>query len=256
MKLPEGERVYYQVMPEMMRHNATVVSLEGEHVVLKTKGVQPEMAKGAYLVITGSNYKYYTEVLKSDGALVTVKHLWSENRSYFRVDDFFPVISRKVGGEAQCGKSKIFSGYGIEIQDEAFSDETVNPRLWKMLVAINSKLQMILERLQLESEGLTSVKNMPVNLSASGIRFSMDEKVEIGDFLEVKMLLPKYPPTGILAYGNVVKVSDRNDGTHEVSLHFQNMDDEVRDEIIQYALKRQREIIKKERECKETDTED
>jgi hypothetical protein len=252
MKLHEGENVYYQVMPEMKRHSATIVSLEGEHVVLKPAGAQPKISKGTVLVISGSDYKHYNEVLKVDGALVTVKHLWSENRSYFRVDDFFPVISRKVGSEAQSGASKIFSGYGIEIQDEAFSDETVNPRLWKMLVAINSKLQMILERLQLESEGLINVKNKPVNLSASGIRFTMDEKVEVGDLLEIKMLLPKYPPTGILTYGNVVKVTDKEDGTHEVSLHFQNMDDEVRDEIIQYALKRQREIIKKERERTET----
>ena len=248
MKLLEGERIYYQLMPEMERHSATIVSLEGEHVVFKTTGVQPKIPKGTVLVIPSSDFKYYTEVLKSDGALVTVKHLWSENRSYFRVDDFFPVISRKVGGEAQCGSSKIFSGYGIEIQDEAFPDETVNPRLWKMLIAINSKLHMILERLQLESEGLINVKNKPVNLSASGLRFTMDEKVGIGDLLEIKMLLPKYPPIGILAYGNVVKVHDKEDGTYEVSLHFHNMDDEVRDEIIQYALKRQREIIKKERE--------
>ncbi len=247
MKLREGEGIYYQLMPEMTRFGGTIVSLEGEHIVFKSAQAQTQIAKGAYVVISGSDFKYYTEVLKTDGPLVTVKHLWSENRSYFRVDDYFPVISRKIGDEAECAQSKIFSGYGIEIEDEAFSDETVNPRLWKMLVAINSKLQMILDRLQLESEGLTNVKNRPVNLSASGIRFTMDEKVEIGDMLEIKMLLPKYPPTGILAYGKVVKVKDREDGSHEVSLHFRNMDDEVRDEIIQYALKRQREIIKKER---------
>lgn len=247
MKLREGESVYYQLMPEMTRHSAIIISREGEHIVFKTTGEQPKIQKGLYLVISGSDFKYYTEVIKADEALVTVKHLWSENRSYFRVDDYFPVISRKVGDEAECAQSKIFSGYGIETQDEAFSDETVNPRLWKMLVAINSKLQMILDRLQLESEGLANVKNKPVNLSASGIRFCVDEKVEVGDLLEIKMLLPKYPPTGILAYGKVVKVNEKGDGTHEVSLHFRNLDDEVRDEIIQYALKRQREIIKKER---------
>ncbi len=251
MKLCEGEGIHYQLMPEMKRYSGTVVSLDGEHIVFKSSGQPPGIAKGSYLVITGADFKYYTEVLKEDGELVTVKHLWSENRSYFRVDDYFPVVSRKIGEEAECAASKIFSGYGIEIQDEAFSDETVNPRLWKMLVAINSKVQMILDKLQFESEGLTHVKNRRVNLSASGIRFGMDERVEVGDLLEIKMLLPTYPPTGILAYGKVVKVIDREDGTHEVSLHFHNMDDDVRDEIIQYALKRQREIIKKERERRE-----
>jgi c-di-GMP-binding flagellar brake protein YcgR len=79
------------------------------------------------------------------------------------------------------------------------------------------------------------------------VRFAIDEKVEIGDVIEIKMLLPSYPPIGILTYGNVVRVNDAGNGQYEIALHFLDMEDEVRNEIIKYAVKRQRDIIRKQR---------
>jgi len=171
-----------------------------------------------------------------------------EARGYFRVDDVFPVISRKVTEASPYRKSKVFPGYSMEISYMDVSDGTINPQLWKMLVDINTKLGLILEHLQLESEGLIKAEDMPVNISASGIRFKMKEKVDIGDVIEIKMLLPTYPPVGILTYGNIVQVNDLGNGEYEVALYFSDMDDEVKDEIIQYALKRQREILRKNKQ--------
>lgn len=171
-----------------------------------------------------------------------------EARGYFRVDDVFPVISRKVTEDSPYRKSKVFPGYSMEISYMDVSDGTINPQLWKMLVDINTKLGLILEHLQLESEGLIKAEDMPVNISASGIRFKMKEKIDIGDVIEIKMLLPTYPPVGILTYGNIVQVKDLGNGEYEVALHFSDMDDEVKDEIIQYALKRQREILRKHKQ--------
>jgi c-di-GMP-binding flagellar brake protein YcgR len=72
-----------------------------------------------------------------------------------------------------------------------------------------------------------------------------------GDKLEIKMLLPTGPPIGIITYGNVVRANEIGNDQYEVSLHFSDMDEEVREEIIRYAINRQREIIRKERQQKE-----
>ena len=63
--------------------------------------------------------------------------------------------------------------------------------------------------------------------------------------MEIKMSLPVSPPIGIVAYGEVVRAALQADGGCEVALQFINMDDEVRDEIIHYTFRRQRELCRK-----------
>jgi c-di-GMP-binding flagellar brake protein YcgR len=74
------------------------------------------------------------------------------------------------------------------------------------------------------------------------------DKAEVGDKLEIKMLLPTYPPIGILAFGRVVRSEKADNNEYELALHFDDMDEDIRDEIIQYTLKRQRELIRSQRQ--------
>lgn len=173
----------------------------------------------------------------------------SEKREYFRVDDVFPVKIRKVDKET-AKRSVIHSATGLDIPDIA-SDETINPNLWKMLVDINSKLSLILDRLDYSFS--ERPENRVVNMSATGIRFTEDERIETGDEVEVTMFLPTTPPVEIMTYGTAVRVDDAGNGKYEIALHFTDMEDTVRDEIIQYLLNRQREIIRKKREYKGND---
>ena len=66
--------------------------------------------------------------------------------------------------------------------------------------------------------------------------------------MEIKLLLPTYPPVAVFAYGEVIRVSELNDGTYEVAIEYLNMGDSVRNEIIQYTLSHQRESIRKLKE--------
>ncbi len=250
MGLSKGESIYYSIMPDVTKYSATVVSVNDNTIVLQTKDIQ-NIQKGKYIIVTGSEFKYYTEAVSIRGDTLTLKQVWEEKRSYFRVDDAFPVEARRVKEDALYKKSKIFRGYDVEIPDSDVPDETINPRLWRMLVDINAKLTTILDSLRFESEGFKKSEEKMVNLSASGIRFTIDEKVMPGDKLEIKMLLPTGPPIGILTHGNVVRVNEIGNGQYEVSLHFSDMDEEVREEIIRYAINRQREIIRKERQPNE-----
>jgi hypothetical protein len=180
-----------------------------------------------------------------DGQTLRLRRIWGEKREYFRVDDVFPVQCSRIAPDQVRRRAQVFSGYGVDLPEETeMPEQTENPAIWKMLTDINTKLSLILQHLQLEKEGCVNAEHRPVNLSASGIRFIMNEPVSLGDAVEMKLLLPTQPPVGVLTHGEIVRVRDLGNHEYEVGVHFADMDDDVRDEIIQYALKRQRDLIR------------
>jgi c-di-GMP-binding flagellar brake protein YcgR len=104
----------------------------------------------------------------------------------------------------------------------------------------------------LEKEGLLSEDKKSVNISASGIRFTVNTPAKTGDLMKIKLLLPTYPPVAVFAYGAVKRVKELDNDTYEISLEYLNMNDSVRKEIIQYTLSYQRETIKKFKESPDT----
>lgn len=249
----EGERIEFRLLPDAKRHQATVLSSDDDRVLFRSKELPVEISKGRSIVITikrGEHfYEYYAEVNNIEGDRISAKWLWEKSRQYFRVNDAFPVEIKRVEN-TPLRRSRIFLASPYE-RDEAeieAPDETISPRLWKLLTDINTKLSLILEKLQFDDEGFIKAEVRHVNVSASGIKFMIEEKVEVGDTVEIKMLLPTCPPTGIITYGSVVRAKDLGNGQYEVALHFTDIEDEVRDEIIQYTLKRQRELIRRQRQ--------
>ncbi len=101
----------------------------------------------------------------------------------------------------------------------------------------------------LEKEGMLPSEKKMVNISASGLRFTLSHSVEVGDVLEIKLLLPTYPPVAVFAYGEVKRVEALSGGKFEVAVEYLNMGEPVRNEIIQYTLSRQRETIRRSREA-------
>jgi len=168
-----------------------------------------------------------------------------KDRGLFRLDDVLPVRAKKVSeDELPYKRSRVFSGFGIKASDALPSDEALHPGLWQMLVTISDKLDLIMGKLHLDSEQFNHDENRTVNLSESGMRLEMDEKLDDGSIVEIRMVLPVYPPVGILTYGSVVRVEAAANGKYDVAVHFLDMDidGKVRNEIVKYLLMRQREI--------------
>lgn len=249
----EGERIEFRLLPDSKRYQAIVLKSDDERVFIRSKVLPVEVSKGRSIVITIKKgeqfYEYHAEVNEIEGDKIGARWLWEKSRQYFRVDDAFPIEIRKIEN-VPLRRSRIFLGYPFEREEAEVEapDETISPKLWKLLTDINTKLSLILEKLQFDAEGFIKAEIRHVNVSASGIKFRIDEKVDVGDTVEIKMLLPTCPPTGIITYGNVVRVKEIGNGQYEVALHFTDIEDEVRDEIIQYTLKRQRELIRRQRQ--------
>lgn len=184
-----------------------------------------------------------------------------EKRNYFRVDDVISVVANPVNIQDRrdlflksLTSSKAFSLMGSPESSAKHTEEmspvtSENKKLYEMIEEVKTKLDFIINHFILEKEGLLSPEKRLVNISASGIRFIINSQVNEGDIMEIKLLLPTYPPVAVFAYGEVKRVREIDDQTYEVALEYLNMNESVRNEIIQYTLSHQRETIRRFREA-------
>ncbi|MBF0458132.1 MAG: PilZ domain-containing protein [Nitrospirae bacterium] len=252
--LTKGDAVTCKLIPKIERYETSIFSVEGDAVVLYVDDVTAgQFRKGQHIMVSTDAADYYTEVSSIEGKYVHLRWLGTEQRDFFRVDDCLTIVVKKLKAISPNKKSKIISEFGKEMSNlRSYSvdipDETVSPVLWKMLLDIDMKLGLILDKLSLEKEGLVDAEEKEVNISASGVRLSYPCQFEKGDLVEVKMLLPSSPPVGLIVYGNVIMSAALDAGDCEVSITFINVGEDVRDEIIRYTLNRQREMLRKQRD--------
>lgn len=184
-----------------------------------------------------------------------------EKRSYFRVDDVISVVANPIHIDKEQTEEflKTVSGSrAFSLMEQSASPETgfeddvpINPdnkKLYDMISEVKTKLDFVINHLMLDREGLISPEKKMVNISASGIRFTVNHPVKVKDIMEIKLLLPTYPPVAVFAYGEVIRAVALDDETYEVAIEYLNMGDSVRNEIIQYTLSHQRETIRKLKE--------
>lgn len=247
MAFDAGERITFRPVSGRQSYRATVVPApDGELSLQLSEGLSLEAGPGARLVLSSHDCSYYAEVLRREEQILTVKILWNERREYFRVDDFFPVAARRVQNAAAPLRSCIISGFIDGTNLEEPPDDSINPHLWKMLVNIQGLLTHVLDQMAVRDAGLNRAEGRQVNISASGIKFRTGEKMEERDLVELKFLLPTTPPVGVLLYGHVVRVTPTDEGDYETAVHFAGVEENVREEIINYTLMRQRDMIRKD----------
>ncbi|QWR76720.1 PilZ domain-containing protein [Candidatus Magnetomonas plexicatena] len=255
MSITKGESVICKLMPKPEQYLASVDDLRDNMMFLKIKDGTSNLRVGMSLLVASETMDYYTELTALKDSIAVLRIQGSEKRDYFRVDDTFPVVITKIAGNPLERKSKIISEYGLELSDMRtytvdVPDENISPVLWKMLVDINMKIGLILDRLFLENEGLMKAPERSVSISGSGVRLLLEEKFELHDNVSVKMLLPSSPPIGVSVIGVVVLSEGVMGAQFDTAISFTNIEEGVRDEIIQYTLKRQRETLRAQRGLK------
>lgn len=276
MEFKKGEQALWKTFYDNRYYLAEVSSVSDESVVLKPEEKPSEApSPGQDVVVRNASGECFAQVLDATGQEMRLKPLSEESRGYFRVDDVFPVLVRRIG-EGKTRRARVVPGhgvelfemnipddapdaglwkllgginarlglllYGLELSGDGVPDEKTNPDVWGMLKSVEAKLEMVLEDLGIKRGDILKAADREVNVSASGIRFRISDELMVGETIEVKMLLPSKPPVGVLTAGKVVRADEVEEG-YEVALDFSEMEDDVRDEIIRYALGRQRELI-------------
>jgi len=172
---------------------------------------------------------------------------FKNRREYSRVDAYIPLGYRLVAPDEYHSLHARISG------DAAIADFKLLPEMEDAQAAewfgiINKKLDMIIRLLTVQGEGFQLLPHKAVNISGSGISFSAHESFQVGDTIELKMILAgvQAPPLYLYAYGEVKKAERLTSG-YVISAKFINMDDAIRDEIVRFVFEREREIIREKR---------
>ncbi|MDT8272844.1 MAG: PilZ domain-containing protein [Desulfomonilia bacterium] len=137
--------------------------------------------------------------------------------------------------------------YGYPGADEVpyTRESPYNQILWEM----NRKLDLLVHMLLAEEfKDLMSSRPLDVNISASGIRFIANTSFEVGDLLEINLILPMVPLLFIRLMGEVIRqknVTSYETNRYAVAVTFLRMDPDAKDDIIRYLFRRQRELLRK-----------
>lgn len=184
-----------------------------------------------------------------------------EKRNFFRIDDVIPIVVTAVNidkGETEAFLKTVKSSRAFSLLDVSSStvmdgghmsaDFYEDKKLYNMVAEIKTKLDFIINHLLLDKEGLLTAPKKHVNISAAGIKLAIDSPLSVNDIVEIKMLLPSYPPVAVFAYGEVKRAGVLDDGRFDIAVEYINMDDAVRGELVRYAMSFERELIRKRKE--------
>jgi hypothetical protein len=130
--------------------------------------------------------------------------------------------------------------------DSAYQKETqVNQSLWE----INRKLDLLIHMfLAEEFRSLMNSTLKDVNISATGIRFISEQVYEIGDLVEIHLILPMVPLLFVRFAGEVIRqkgLTSTQARRYAVALKYLQVDSDTKEDIIRYLFRRQREVLRK-----------
>jgi len=186
-----------------------------------------------------------------------------ERREYFRIDDSILVSWRLIGApekrQGDAGLEELAEGsFTIITRLQAVSRhlsvslhriEQRDPDIADYLKALDEKITLVAQNFLADEVGMTGQVAKSVNLSAGGLALDSRESLAVGDQVEIKLLLlPSY--TGVVALGEVIRVAqDTETPDHPYRLHinFTHIRDSDRDALIGHILRRQGEMLRRER---------
>jgi hypothetical protein len=169
-------------------------------------------------------------------------------RNYPRVNTLLPFGTRHLDLEKderlQCRVSK----GGIVIDETAplpVQDERMNA--WFNM--LNAKLDYLIRLAPAQYEIGSSIASEPVNISGSGMMMITSDSFQIGDIMEIKMVLHVYPANVLYLYGEVIRIEETpyRPDVHTVGMKFIGMTEEVRNEILKFEFKKHGEILLKKK---------
>lgn len=119
------------------------------------------------------------------------------------------------------------------------------------IIHIDEKLDYIINRLdgKPEEESRKSLDvNKMIDISGSGINITLNEEVEVGQFLKMVIRLPEFPSGTFEVLGEVVRREKRQNENGSDSWHlgvrFLDMSEEQREILIRYTFSQHRKQIR------------
>jgi hypothetical protein len=167
-----------------------------------------------------------------------------EKREFRRVTTLMPFEARLIDPQGQENFKCRMSKDTIVIDDSTppqVKDESLNH--W--LNMLNTKLDYLISLSPPKQDNSIFMAVEPLNISGSGMSLITYDVLNIGDILEIKVVIQTYPAKILHLYGKVVrteKTPDRPDAS-TLGICFLGMNEEVRDEIIKFDFKKHKQRL-------------
>jgi hypothetical protein len=166
-------------------------------------------------------------------------------REFSRVDAVIPLEVRLISPE-ECRNLRSFIAGETTLPEYQIPPEVDDIILAEWLKMLNAKLDAIIGLLSDTHEKVTVTSQKMVNISGGGLSFDSTDRYQMGDVLEMKLMLPIIPSYTLYVYGEVVNVRTEDD-INQTAVKYITIDDEIRDHIVKFVFKTQRDIIRKKR---------
>ena len=202
---------------------------------------------------------------------VTPPEIRDERREFFRIDDSILVSWRLIGAPdrshgntgLECMPEESFTiitrlqAVSRHLSGSLHRIEHRDPDVAEYLKALDEKITLLAQNFLADEVGITGQAAKSVNLSAGGLALDSRESLQVGDQVELKLLLlPSY--TGVVALGEVIRITQTTetpDHPYRLHINFTHIRDSDRDALIGHILRRQAEMLRRERAHRERENE-
>jgi len=180
-----------------------------------------------------------------------------ERRRFFRIDDEVALSYRLVADD------ELLRGEGLKITEKAPVSlanelekmnevsrihfrhvEKESPEVARYFSFIEAKINLLAHHLMMGTDELFVKTTQPVNISGSGVSFTVGNALSVGDCVEVKFIL-RPSLASIKAFSKVVSC-DPNGEQFKVAVEYNQLGDDDRDLLIRHVVKKQMNDIREQ----------
>ncbi len=190
-----------------------------------------------------------------------------ERRRFFRIDDEVNLYYRKVDENSptkvdriseqllsNCSLTSALEMVSQEARPLLVRIEKDNPEIAQYLKLIDTKIDLVSQAVMMQRSDLEETESRNVNLSASGLAFDSEEKLESGTYLEIKLLLLSCMAV-IVTYAKVIYcqpwMQPEPGRAFRIGVDYVSIAEQDRELLIKHIVKRQMQLI---RETRQTDS--
>lgn len=187
-----------------------------------------------------------------------------EKRRYFRVNDtinlLYKVIDKKNTDAASHVSNDVLGNCSLTSALDVLTEEArmLSPRLerrdpemFEYLKIIDTKINLIAQALSIQSGQFSEHDTREVSLSATGLAFSNEKAIAVGELMELRMLLTSCMAV-IVAYANVVQCKDISrdspDRPFAICVEYVNLKEEDQELLIKHVVKKQLQQLRDKNE--------
>lgn len=176
---------------------------------------------------------------------------WVERCFPLIYQDVLPVVLERLAEDEPLPRAEIepVPDKGPDaFRPDELSEDGVSELVWRKLVSIERKLDYLLEMIAMDQRSTAKFSHLPVVLNEYGLRVKTGMVLAEKDRVCIRIRVPVFPPTYLMISGGVARICEDRDGQRDVVIQWIELDDAVLRLIRFYAMNRQREVIRKQRQ--------